>query len=127
MFEHATVPAHTHETHRLSREMINARCLALYVFQYGLLAPIMSVVNGTAVVAISSAGILFFVLFYNRQKLFINAKILLFISCFGFLIFLKKIFQPESSMRALVDFMLDRKSTRLNSSHNPSSRMPSSA
>jgi hypothetical protein len=31
------------------------------------------------------------------------------------------------SERALYDYVGDRKSTRLNSSHNPASRMPSSA
>ena len=35
--------------------------------------------------------------------------------------------QHDKSLHDLIEKMGDRKSTRLNSSHNPSSRMPSSA
>jgi hypothetical protein len=37
------------------------------------------------------------------------------------------VIDPQSSLAVVIDPVLDRKSTRLNSSHNSESRMPSSA
>ena len=87
----------------LSREKFNAKLVALYLFQYSLLIPVMAFVVPAAVVAVCGIFIIAMGMFTNKLQIR-NFKIVVFILIMLFVLLLKML-QPGSSYMVIVYFL----------------------